>query len=321
MRRALITGGAGFIGSNLADRLLADGVDVIIYDDFRTGRRQFIESALANGARLVEGDVLDRWRLTGAMRGCDTVFHLQANADVRFGLDHPQRDVEQNLLTTSTLLEAMREASVSRIAFASTGSVYGEPETFPTPETCPFPIQTSLYGASKVAAEGLISAYSHGFGFTGVVFRFVSILGERYTHGHVLDFYRSLREDPTKLRILGDGKQEKSYLYVGDCVNGILAGLDAVGEGEYQVFNLGTDETVIVDESARIICDHLGVDPEFDHAGGKRGWAGDSPLIHLDCSKIRATGWKPELTIEQGIRRTLAWFDENPWVVEELPVA
>jgi len=319
LRRALITGGAGFIGSNLADRLLADGVEVILYDDFRTGRRQFVGDAIANGARLVEGDVLDRWRLTGAMRGCDTVFHLQANADVRYGLDHPQRDIEQNLLTTSTVLEAMREANVERIAFSSTGSIYGEPEVVPTPEDCPIPVQTSLYGASKIAAEGLISSYSHGFGFTGVVFRFVSILGERYTHGHVLDFYRRLRDDPSRLLVLGDGQQRKSYLYVGDCVNGILAGLDSVEEGGFNVFNLGTDETVIVDESAAIIASHMGVEPELEHSGGARGWAGDSPLIHLDCSRIRATGWAPELTISEGIERTLAWFDDNTWVLSELP--
>ena len=318
MRRALITGGAGFIGSNLADRLLADGVEVILYDDFRTGRRQFVGDAIANGARLVEGDVLDRWRLTGAMRGCDTVFHLQANADVRYGLDHPQRDIEQNLLTTSTVLEAMREANVERIAFSSTGSIYGEPELVPTPEDCPLPIQTSLYGASKIAAEGLVSSYSHGFGFTGVVFRFVSILGERYTHGHVLDFYRRLRDDPSRLLVLGDGQQRKSYLYVGDCINGILAGLDAVEDGGFQVFNLGTDETVIVDESAGFIARHMGVEPELDHSGGTRGWAGDSPLIHLDCSRIRATGWAPELTISEGIERTLSWFDDNAWVLQEL---
>jgi UDP-glucose 4-epimerase len=319
MRRALITGGAGFIGSNLADRLLADGVEVILYDDFRTGRRQFVGDAIANGARLVEGDVLDRWRLTGAMRGCDTVFHLQANADVRYGLDHPQRDIEQNLLTTSTVLEAMREANVERIAFSSTGSIYGEPELVPTPEDCPLPIQTSLYGASKIAAEGLVSSYSHGFGFTGVVFRFVSILGERYTHGHVLDFYRRLRDDPSRLLVLGDGQQRKSYLYVGDCINGILAGLDAVEEGGFQVYNLGADETVIVDESAAVIAKHMGVEPELEHSGGTRGWAGDSPLIHLDCSRIRATGWAPKLTISEGIERTLSWFDDNTWVLSELP--
>ena len=192
MKRALITGGAGFIGSNLADRLTSDGVEVVVYDDFRTGDRRFLEGAAA-GADLVAGDVLDLDRLGSAMDGCDTVFHLQANADVRHGLEHPTRDLEQNVEATSNVLEAMRRAGVERIAFSSTGSIYGEPDLFPTPEDCPFPVQTSLYGASKLAAEGLIAAYCHGLGFTGVALRFVSVLGERYTHGHVFDFFAALR--------------------------------------------------------------------------------------------------------------------------------
>ena len=151
------------------------------------------------------------------------MFHLQANADVRHGLERPRQDLEQNTIATATVLEAMRAEGVTRIAFSSTGSVYGEPEVFPTPEDAPFPLQTSLYGASKLAGEGMIGAYAHGFGFTGVVLRFVSILGERYTHGHVYDFYCALKRDPHRLRVLGDGRQEKSYLYVEDCIDGILA--------------------------------------------------------------------------------------------------
>ncbi len=317
MRRALITGGAGFIGSNLADRLLADGVEVVIYDDFRTGRREFVEEASASGAQVVEADVLDRARLSAAIEGCDTVFHLQANADVRFGLDHPTRDLEQNAAATSNVLEAMREHEITRIAFSSTGSIYGEPEVFPTPEDAPFPVQTSLYGASKAAAEGMIGAYCHGLGFTGVALRFVSVLGERYTHGHVFDFYRALRQDPTRLRILGNGKQRKSYMYVGDCVDGILTGLDAAEEGTLAVFNLGTDETVIVDDSIAVITEHMGVEPERDYTGGERGWAGDSPLIHLDCARIRAAGWEPTLSIREGLERTLEWFGANEWVFQE----
>ena len=238
MKRALVTGGAGFIGSNLADALLARGVEVVVYDNFSTGRREFLPA----DAELVEADVLDREALVGAMAGCDTVFHLQANADVRHGLERPRVDLEQNTIATSNVLEAMRAVGATRIAFSSTGSVYGEPEVFPTPEDAPFPIQTSLYAASKLAGEALIGAYAHGFGFTGVVFRFVSILGERYTHGHVYDFFHALRADPTKLRVLGNGQQRKSYLYVRDCVSGILTALDAAGPG-LEVYNLGTDES------------------------------------------------------------------------------
>jgi UDP-glucose 4-epimerase len=321
MRRACVTGGAGFIGSNLVDRLASRGVEVVIVDDLRSGRREFIAAALAReGVRLVEGDVLDEAVLDDAMAGCDWVFHLQANADVRRGLEHPRRDLEQNTLATSNVLEAMRAHNVSRIAFSSTGSIYGEPEVFPTPEDAPFPIQTSLYGASKLAGEGLISAYASGYGFTGLIFRFVSILGERYTHGHVFDFYRALKRDPTRLRVLGDGRQEKSYLYVQDCLTAMLSAADHhEHEPGAHVYNLGTDETIVVDRSIAIITEHLACSPEIEHTGGRRGWTGDSPLIHLDTSRIRSLGWRPELTIAQAVVRTLRWLAENEYAWREEP--
>jgi len=322
MRRAAITGGGGFIGSSLAERLRADGVDVVIVDDFRTGRREFIAELLAGpGAELIEGDVLDRALLERAFEGCDWVFHMQANADVRHGLDHPRRDLEQNTIATATVLEAMRAAGVSRIAFASTGSIYGEPEVFPTPEDAPFPVQTSLYGASKLAGEGMIGAYCHGFGFSALVFRFVSILGERYTHGHVYDFYRALKRDPTRLAVLGDGRQEKSYLYIHDCIAAMLTALRVHGsDGELAVYNLGSDETVLLEQSVRTITAHMGLVPALEYGGGPRGWPGDSPLINLDCSRIRALGWAPTLSIRESIVRTLEWFDANPYVWQEDPV-
>jgi UDP-glucose 4-epimerase len=313
MRRACITGGAGFIGSNLADHLLAQGVEVVIVDDFRTGRREFLREALQHPqAELVEGDVLDRALLEQAIAGCDWVFHLQANADVRRGLDDPRRDLEQNTIATSNVLEAMRTNDIKQIAFSSTGSIYGEPDVFPTPEDAPFPVQTSLYGASKLAGEGLIAAYATGYGFTGLIFRFVSILGERYTHGHVFDFYRALQHDPTRLRVLGDGRQEKSYLYVQDCIDAIMTAVERHHEeAGAHVYNLGTDETIIVDDSVGIITEHLGISPAIEHTGGRRGWTGDSPLIHLDTARIRALGWKPQLTIPQAVVRTLDWLGAN----------
>lgn len=319
MRRACVTGGAGFIGSTLADRLAARGVAVTVLDDFRTGRRDFVADLLEQpGARLVEGDVLDRDAVADAVSGCDWVFHLQANADVRHGLDHPRRDLEQNTIATANVLEAMRAEGVTQIGFSSTGSVYGEPAVFPTPEDAPFPVQTSLYGASKLACEGLIAAYAHGYGFTGVTFRFVSILGERYTHGHVFDFYTALQQDPGRLRVLGDGRQEKSYLYVEDCVSAILTAAAAhEGTPVSATYNLGTDETIVVDDSVARIVAHLGLHPEIAHTGGSRGWAGDSPLIQLDCARIRALGWAPTLTIEQAIGRTLDWFAAHPEAFEK----
>jgi UDP-glucose 4-epimerase len=310
-----VTGGAGFVGSNLTDRLLRDGHQVTVFDDFRTGRRQFLESAVASpGFALVQGDVLDERALAAAMVGHDVVMHLAANADVRFGLQHPHKDLEQNTIATFNVLEAMRGNGISRIAFSSTGSVYGEPVVFPTPETCPFPVQTSLYGASKLACEGLIAAYCSGFGFTGYIFRFVSILGERYTHGHVYDFYRKLLKDPTQIEVLGNGRQRKSYLYVGDCVDAILAVMASVGE-PVNIFNLGTDEYCTVDDSLGWITEHLGVTPDRRYTGGERGWIGDSPFIFLDTAKVRSLGWRSRVTIREGVLRSLQYLQANPWVL------
>jgi UDP-glucose 4-epimerase len=319
VKRVCITGGAGFIGSNLADRLSALGVEVVIVDDFRSGRREFVADALRRASvRLVEGDVLDMAVLEDAMEGCDWAFHLQANADVRHGLEHPRRDLEQNTIATSNVLEAMRSRGVRRIAFASTGSVYGEPEVFPTPEDAPFPIQTSLYAASKLAGEGLIAAYACGYGFTCLIFRLVSILGERYTHGHVFDFYRALKRDPSRLRVLGDGRQEKSYLHVQDCLSAILVAAERHREQPgAHIYNLGTEETVVVDDSIRIVTEHLSLAPRIEYSGGRRGWTGDSPLIHLDTTRIRELGWRPRLSIGQSLRCTLEWFDANEYAWRE----
>ena len=314
-----ITGAAGFIGSHLADRLLADGHTVVGYDNLSTGRKRFLQDALANpNFRLVEGDLLDKETLTRAMQGVDFVFHLAANADVRFGTEHPERDLEQNTVATFNVLEAMRQNGCRRIGFSSTGSIYGEPEIFPTPEDAPFPLQTSLYGASKLAAEGMIQAYCEGFGFQGYIFRFVSILGERYTHGHVFDFYRTLSGDPTRLHVLGDGKQRKSYLYVHDCIDAILLATRVLNN-KIHVLNLGTDEASRVNDSIGWITERLGVRPELTYAGGERGWIGDSPFILLDTKRIRALGWKPKLTIREGVMRTVDWLGQNRWVFEQHP--
>src|SRR5690242_18293710 len=193
MNVVFVTGAAGFIGSSLVDRLLRDGKSVIGWDNFSSGQQEFLKSAMTDPKfKFIRGDNLDLAALTRAMAGCDFVFHLAANADVRFGLEHPSKDLQQNTIATFNVLEAMRANGIKTIAFSSTGSVYGEAEVIPTPENHPFPIQTSLYAASKLACEGLIHAYCEGYKFEGYIFRFVSILGERYTHGHVFDFYRQL---------------------------------------------------------------------------------------------------------------------------------
>ncbi len=315
--RVFVTGASGFVGSHLVDRLLARGDSVVGYDNFATGHPRFLGGAKASPAfTLVEGDTLDPFALERAMRGCDAVFHLAANADVRFGTEHPRKDLEQNTLATFNVLEAMRACGIRRLGFSSTGSIYGEPAVFPTPEDAPFPVQTSLYGASKLACEGLIQAYAEGFGMGGAIFRFVSILGERYSHGHIFDFCRSLAANPAELRVLGDGRQRKSYLYVQDCVSAMLQVMDRPGPG-LGVFNLGTDETCEVNDSIGWITARLGVAPRLVYTGGARGWVGDSPRIQLDCARVRALGWTPTLGIREAVERTVDWLMANAWMMDE----
>jgi len=316
MHRIFVTGAAGFIGSNLVDRLLAAGHSVVAWDNLSTGQPEFLAPAGAHELfHFVRGDTLDAPGLKAAMRGCDFVFHLAANADVRFGTHHPAKDLEQNTVATFNVLEAMRANGIRRVAFSSTGSVYGEPDVFPTPEKGPFPVQTSLYGASKLAGEGLIAAYCTGFGFQGYIFRFVSILGERYTHGHVFDFFAKLLADPRRIEVLGNGKQRKSYLHVQDCIDAMLTVI-ARASDPVNVYNLGNVDYCSVDDSLGWICAHLGVSPERHYTGGERGWVGDSPFIFLDTAKVRSLGWRPRLSIREGVVRTLRYLQENPWVLE-----
>ena len=313
--KAFVTGAAGFIGSNLVDRLLADGHAVTAFDNFSTGRRSFLEKALLHpDFRLIKGDVLNFEELVGAMRNCDIVFHLAANADVRFGPDHPERDLQQNTVATFNVLEAMRKSGVDRIIFSSTGSVYGEATMIPTPETLPMPVQTSLYGASKLAGEAMIQAYAESYGFKTWTFRFVGVLGERYTHGHVVDFYRQLSDDPRHLKVLGNGTQRKSYIYVQDCIEGILHAISTARE-KVNIFNLGTDSFCTVKDCVKWITEELALQPEISFGTEDRGWIGDNPFIYLDTSKIRALGWSAKLTIEESIKRTVRYLKSDSEVV------
>jgi UDP-glucose 4-epimerase len=315
--RFFVSGCAGFIGSNLTDRLLAADHQVVGYDNFSTGKADFLETASrSNQFTLITGDLLDSEKLPGAMAGCDFVFHLAANADVRFGTDHPRKDLEQNTIATMNVLEAMRANGVRRIAFSSTGSVYGEASCIPTPENASMPLQTSLYGASKLAAEGFIEAFCEGFGMQAYIFRFVSILGERYTHGHVVDFYKQLRIHPEYLDVLGNGSQRKSYLYVQDCLDAMLLAIESA-PARVNIFNLGVDEYCEVKDSIGWMCGHLGITPELRYSGGDRGWIGDNPFIFLDCAAMRSLGWRPKLSIQQAVIRTVEFLEQNPAITEE----
>ncbi len=309
--RVVVTGGAGFIGSNLVRTLVDRGDDVVAVDNFATGRRENIDEVLDDGrATLAECDIVTQaGDLLDLIEGADAVVHLAANADVRFGLRQPRSDLEQNVVGTHNVLEAVRRTGVGELVFSSTGSIYGESDVIPTPEDAPFPVQTSLYGASKLAGEGFISAYIEGFGLNATVYRFVSILGWAYSHGHVRDFVDQLLAHPEHLHILGDGHQRKSYLEVTDCVDAIVGRLGRARG--YEVFNLGAPDYCTVDESAGWICERLGVDPRRTYSGGRRGWVGDNPFIFLDTTRIEETGWHPRFTIHEAVERTVDYLLES----------
>lgn len=313
-RRVAITGGAGFIGSHITEDLLNDGWEVILLDNFQTGRREFLKQIEKNASLKIHSiDLLTHRKISDFFSDCQRVYHLAANADVRFGPSHPELDLEQNTIVTHRVLEASRVSGVPEFIFSSTGSVYGDSRIIPTPEDAPFPIQTSLYGASKLAGEGLVQAYSEAFGIKSWIFRFVSILGPRYSHGHIYDFYQQLRVDPKKLKVLGNGSQKKSYLHVKDCISAIKYAVMEPGAG-VRTFNLGTEEYCEVKNSISWICDELGLSPEIDYGTGDQGWIGDNPFIFLDTRKIRQIGWKPRFSIEDGVRETVRYLHKNQWI-------
>lgn len=310
--RALVTGGAGFIGSHLVERLLDEGYDVCVVDNMSTGHREFLP---AGGFDLVEADLTDTSQdFRPIFDGVDVVYHLAGNADVRYGWGHPRKDLEYNTIATIRVAELAARAKVQEFVFSSTGSIYGEASVIPTPEAAPIPNQTSLYGASKFAAESFLAAYSAKNLFDVYIFRFVSVLGPRYTHGHVVDFVRQLQANPTALHILGNGLQRKSYMHVADCIEGILKIRPPMNSrvGKFQVFNLGTTDTCTVLESAGWICDEMGLNPSFMTGTEIQGWIGDNPIIFLDTAKAGRAGWLPRTSIENAVRETTRWLIDNP---------
>ncbi len=307
-----MTGGAGFIGSNLVDVLLKDGVSVTVIDNLSTGFKRHLDFG---NVKVVQRDITlaDVEDLAADFAGADTVYHLAANADVRFGWDHPRLDHQQNLVATLNVLDACEKAGVRDIVFSSTGSVYGEAAEIPTPEVAGFPVQTSLYAASKVASEAFIEAHATAGRVRATIFRFVSVLGPRYSHGHVFDFVRQLSRSPKKLTILGDGTQRKSYMHVDDCVAALTSLRPA---GDVEVFNLGADGYCTVSDSAGWISRRLGLEPVFEFTGGDRGWIGDNPYIYLDVSKAARAGWKTRRTIRDSVEDTVDWLLANEWIFD-----
>ena len=311
-KQVLVTGGAGFIGSHLVSSFLSQDIGVRVIDNFSTGSRQNLDIENPK-LKLFECDLLDALP-ADAFKDIDCVFHFAANADIRNGMSQTSKDIQQNIVATERLLSYSMKYDIKDFIFASTAAALGEPDIFPTPEDLPLPRQTSLYGMSKLAAEGVFSAYAEAFHLRVSCFRFVSVVGERYSHGHVIDFVRKLKNNPNRLEILGDGNQRKSYLYIDD----IMAGIDCVlakchnqDDSFFEVYHIGNKEYCTVRESALAICEELQVSPDFEFTGGTRGWIGDSPFVHLDTKKIEKLGWQPQVNVLDAIKLTAKWLQEK----------
>jgi UDP-glucose 4-epimerase len=307
--RVLITGGAGYLGSHLAEACVAEGAVVRLFDNLTAGRRGNVATLLEGGkAELVEGDLLTA-DLAEALADVDAVFHLAANPDVRVGAEDARVHFEQNVLATHRLLEAMGRVGVDRILFTSTSTVYGEATALPTPETYGPLEPISLYGASKLACEAMLSAFAHTYGWRAVAFRFANVVGGRANHGVVVDFVGKLRANPRELEILGrEPGTEKSYVYVDDCVAGLLSGWRSA-EAPFEAYNLGSEDAISVAAIADVVCEEMGLqDVRYRWTGGVdegRGWKGDVRRMHLAIDKLKATGWRPTMSSEEAVRQAV----------------
>jgi UDP-glucose 4-epimerase len=312
--RHLVTGGAGFIGSHLVDRLLAEGHEVVAFDNLSSGKEAFLAGGKKSPRfRFVRGELLDAGAVRAAMKGVEFVHHLAANPDIRYGIANTDWDLKQNLLTTQIVLEAMRVEGCRRIALSSTSAVYGERVPMPTPESAGPALPISLYGASKLGAEAYVSAFVGTFGFQGWVWRFANIVGPRGTHGVILDFIDKLKKDPTRLEILGDGAQRKSYLVVDELVDAMTY-LAKRADAPVNVFNLGSGDNVTVKRIAEIVVERLALkDVRFDYTGGPRGWPGDVPKMLLDASAAAKLGWKAKRSSEEAVREAVDALVAERW--------
>jgi UDP-glucose 4-epimerase len=300
-----ITGGAGFIGSHIVDALVK-GNKVVVYDNLSSGSKDFISHHFKNkNFKFIKGDLLDKKFLGKSIKGCDFVFHLAANPDIKKSSLSPRIDFEQGILVTFNVLEAMRKNKIKKIAFSSTSAVFGEPEIMPTPENYGPLKPVSVYGASKLSCEALISSYCSIFDWRAWVFRFANVIGPRLTHGAIFDFINKLKRDKKILRVLGNGKQKKSYIHVKDCVRGILHGIKNSSD-KFNLFNLGTEDSVMVREIAKTLLNQMGLKKtKIVYSGGDRGWVGDVPKMLLDTRAIKLTGWSPLYNSRQAVVETI----------------
>jgi UDP-glucose 4-epimerase len=302
----LVTGGAGFIGSHVVDRLVKSGNKITVFDNLSSGRMDFIARHLDDpDFKLIKADLLDTEAIDAACKDIDLVFHIAANPDVRLGATDTRVHFDQNITATYNLLEAMRKNAVSNIAFTSTSTVYGEATIIPTPENYGPLVPISLYGASKLACEALITSYSHTFDMHSWIFRFANIIGDRGTHGIIVDFIEKLRRNPHELEILGDGKQSKSYLHVRECVDAMMFAVTESND-EVNIFNIGSEDATNPTRIGEIIVEEMGLsDVKFSYTGGSRGWKGDVPKMMLGIDKLKGMGWKNEWESERSVRETV----------------
>ncbi|MDP2899266.1 MAG: NAD-dependent epimerase/dehydratase family protein [bacterium] len=302
--RYFITGGAGFVGVNLVEKLLLEGNEVVVYDNLSSGKKEPLDAFVRNPRfHFVAGDVLDAARLAESMRGADVLFHLAANSDIRFAENSPEVELNQGIIATYNVLQAMKKSGATKIVFTSSSTVYGDAGGQPLSEDFGPLVPISFYGSSKLAAEGLICAFCHMYKTQGWIFRLANIVGKGLTHGVIFDFVRKLRNNPRQLEILGDGKQTKPYLHVSDCVDGMLFGLrnsdDTIG-----IFNLSPQDAVSVDRIAQIVAEEMGLkNVTFGYTGGRGGWKGDVPRVRMKADRLKALGWKPSVTSEEAVRR------------------
>ncbi|MFH1432974.1 MAG: NAD-dependent epimerase/dehydratase family protein [archaeon] len=311
-----LTGGAGFIGSNLCEKLLSSGKDkVVVYDNFSAGRREFLSEFIDNPRlKIIDGDLLDAKALLKGIKGADIVWHLAANPDVRVGVGDTKTHLEQNVMATYNVLEAMRKTGVNRIAFTSTSTVYGEASVIPTREDYGPCVPISLYGASKLACEALISSYCYTFGMSSVIYRFANCVGKRGTHGVIFDFVNKLQRNPHELEILGDGRQNKSYFLVDDCVDAMIH-TEKLRDDKVGIYNVGSCDMITVTELAHIVATELGLkDVKFRYTGGVdggRGWRGDVKVMQLSIEKLIASGYTPKYDSSDSVHRAVRFMKSS----------
>ena len=325
--KALVTGGAGFIGSNLSESLVEDGWEVVVFDNLSSGSRRNLSDLLPvhkeGKLKLVIGDCTNPGSINRATRNCDVVFHFAANPEVRMELNDPEQCFRQNVYATHNILEAFRKSKTETIVFASTSTIYGEANALPTPEDYSPLDPISVYGASKLASEALVGSYCHVFHRRGIILRLANVVGPESEHGVVSEFINRLIQNPRELQILGDGSQNKSYIYIDDCVNAVMETMKHV-DGEVEIYNVGSEDSMNVKDIGITVAKTMGLtDTHFkfnDNIGDGRGWVGDVRSMLLDVTKLKSTGWTLSLNSRGAVEETVKRKFLRPWKQKNLRI-